>query len=99
MSSNVNVTYQEMRDAATRLTNGQSEMEQKLQELQAYVQNLVNSGYVTDASSKAFDASYSEFTHGARQTVAGLEGMAQFLNQAAQTFEQADTTLASQIGR
>lgn len=99
MSSNVNVTYQEMRDAATRLTNGQAEMEQKLQELQSFVQNLVNSGYVTDASSKAFDASYSEFTHGARQTVAGLEGMAQFLNQAAQTFEQADTTLASQIGR
>jgi WXG100 family type VII secretion target len=98
MSSNVNVTYQEMRDAATRLTNGQSEIEQKLQELQSFVQNLVNSGYVTDASSKAFDASYSEFTHGAKQTISGLEGMSQFLNAAAQTFEEADTRLASQIG-
>jgi WXG100 family type VII secretion target len=98
VTRNFNFTHPERRPAATRLTNGQSEMEQKLQELQAYVQNLVNSGYVTDASSKAFDTSYSEFTHGARQTIAGLEGMAQFLNQAAQTFEEADTRLASQIG-
>lgn len=98
MSSNVNVTYQEMRDAAGKLTNGQAEIEGKLQELQAYVQNLVNSGYVTDASSKAFDASYEEFTHGAKQTISGLEGMSKFLQQAAQTFEDADTSLASQIG-
>lgn len=96
--SNVNVTYQEMRDAATRLTNGQQEIEQKLGELQSFVQSLVNQGYVTDASSKAFDSAYTEFTQGAKQTIAGLEGMSGFLNAAAQTFEDADSSLASQIG-
>jgi WXG100 family type VII secretion target len=98
MASNVNVTYQDMRDAATKLRTGQHDIQQKLSDLQKYVQQLVNAGYVTDRSSKQFDQSYTEFNTGANKTIEGIEGMSKFLDQAAQTFQQADEQLAKGLG-
>jgi WXG100 family type VII secretion target len=97
MGANLNVTYHEMSDAATRLRDGQQQIEERLQALKGLVDSLVNGGYVTDSSSKAFDASYSEFNEGARRTIAGLEGMGHYLDRAAQTFQQADQDLASAL--
>jgi WXG100 family type VII secretion target len=96
--ANMNVTYADMRDAATRLRNGQADLEAKLQELRGLVEGLVAGGYVTDRSSKAFDASHHEFNTGALQVVGGIEGMSAFLDAAAQTLEDADTQLAQQMG-
>ncbi|WP_328915397.1 MULTISPECIES: WXG100 family type VII secretion target [unclassified Streptomyces] len=92
--ANVNVTYQDMRDAATKLRSGQHEITEKLSTLQKFVQDLVNGGYVTDRSSKQFDQSYSEFNTGATKTIEGLDGMAKFLESAADAFQQADEQLA-----
>ena len=97
--ANVNVTYQQMEDAAGRLTNGQTEIDGMLGQLQSLVEQLVADGYVTDSSSKNFQASYEEFTQGAKKTIEGLDGMASYLNQAAATFRDADTQLASALGR
>jgi len=96
--ANVNVTYQDMRDAAGKLRTGQQEITEKLHTLQKYVQDLVNDGYVTDRSSKAFDHSYTEFNNGATKTIEGLDGMGRFLESAAEAFQQADEQLAKGIG-
>ena len=95
--ANVNVTYQEMNDAATQLTNGQAEIETQLGRLKSLVDSLVSGGYVTDSSSKQFQASYEEFNTGVTNTVDGLNGMATYLKTAAQTFQDADTQLASAL--
>lgn len=95
--ANVNVTYQEMRDAATKLTNGKEEIIAKLSELKNMVNGLVNGGYVTDASSKQFDQSYTEFNDGASKMIEGLEGMGKYLTTAADTFQQADDELAKAL--
>ena len=97
--ANVNVTYQQMEEAADRLTNGRTEIDGMLGQLQSLVEQLVADGYVTDSSSKNFQASYEEFTQGAKKTIEGLDGMASYLNQAAATFRDADTQLASALGR
>ena len=97
--ANVNVTYQQMEDAAGRLTNGRTEIDGMLGQLQSLVEQLVADGYVTDSSSKNFQASYDEFTQGAKKTIEGLDGMAAYLNQAAATFRDADTQLAGALGR
>jgi len=97
MGANLNVTYYEMSDAATRLRDGQQQIDAQLQALKSLVDSLVSGGYVTDSSSKAFDASYSEFNEGARRTIAGLEGMGMYLDRAAQTFQQADQDLAAAL--
>ena len=95
--ANVQVTYQEMKSAGDRLKAGREEIEGNLQQLQRLVADLVGGGYVTDSSSKAFQSSYDEFTKGASQTIEGLNGMADYLKAAAETFERADTELASAL--
>jgi WXG100 family type VII secretion target len=95
--ANVNVTYQEMRDAASRLTRGKEDILTQLNALRTMVNGLVNGGYVTDASSKQFEESYTEFNDGATKMAEGLEGMGQYLTAAADTFQQADDELAKAL--
>ncbi|MBD8583479.1 MULTISPECIES: WXG100 family type VII secretion target [Frigoribacterium] len=94
---NLNVTYGDMRDAATRLTNGEADIESKLRELKAQVDSLISGGYVTDQSSVAFGTSYQEFNDGATKTIQGLEGMSSYLNSAAEALEQTDSELAKAL--
>jgi WXG100 family type VII secretion target len=95
--TNLNVTYQDMRDAATKLSNGKHDIETKLRELKSLVDSLVNGGYVTDKSSKAFDSSYTEFNDGVTKTIEGLDGMSDYLNKAADALEDTDSQLANAI--
>ncbi|MDQ0424854.1 MULTISPECIES: WXG100 family type VII secretion target [Cellulomonas] len=93
--ANLNVTYQEMRDAATRLTSGQDEITTKLNELKAFIESLISSGFVTDQASVAFGESYRQFTQGATDTVSALTSLGQYLTSAATTLEDADAQLAA----
>lgn len=95
--ANVNVTYQELTNTATRLTSGQQEIEQKLGELKKLVDSLIAEGFQTDKASGAFGTSYTEFTTGASKTIGGLEGMAQFLKATADAFTQVDDQLSSAL--
>ena len=96
--ANVNVTYDDLRSQAGQLRNGQSSIMDTLSNLSTQVNNLVASGFVTDAASGAFQQSYEDFSTGAKQAIEGLEGMASFLEQAAQTLQDVDQQLASGIG-
>jgi WXG100 family type VII secretion target len=96
--ANMNVTYDELRSQANQLRLGQQTITETLTNLQTQVNNLVASGFQTDAASGAFQGSYEEFTTGATQAIEGLEGMASFLEQAAQTLQDVDSQLASGIG-
>jgi WXG100 family type VII secretion target len=94
---NLNVTYGDMQSAASQLSSGEQTIQSDLSRLQALVNNLVASGYVTDSSSKQFEASYSQFNTGATQMIQGLTGMGQYLTAAANAFQETDTSLASAI--
>jgi WXG100 family type VII secretion target len=91
---NMNVTYQDMHDAASRLSQG---IKSQLSQLKSLVDSLVSGGYVTDRSSVAFNNSYQEFNNGATQTISGLSGMATYLNKAADALAQTDSDLANAI--
>ena len=94
---NLNVTYAEMQSAASQLKAGEQQIEGDLSRLKALIDNLVASGYVTDSSSKQFEASYAEFNGGATKMIQGLTGMAQYLDTAANTFQEADSQLAASL--
>ncbi|UZN04777.1 WXG100 family type VII secretion target [Cellulomonas sp. S1-8] len=93
--ANIDVSYQEMRDAATRLTAGQDEITNRLGELRAFIEQLVSSGFVTDQASVAFGESYRQFTQGATDTVSALTSLGEYLRAAAATLEDADSQLAA----
>lgn len=97
--ANVNVTYQQLHDQATKLNNGRVEIENQLAALKAQVDALVHDGFVTDSASQSFQQSYELFTKGARETISGLEGMASYLTQAAQAFQDVDSQLANALHR
>lgn len=94
---NMNVTYGDMHDAASRLINGEQEINTRLQQLKSLVDSLISGGYVTDQSSVAFGNSYQEFNDGATKTIAGLEGMSSYLNKASDALQQTDSDLANAL--
>ena len=94
---NVNVTYAEMQSAARQLQAGEQIMEGDLSKLKRLVDNLVAGGYVTDASSRQFEASYTQFNSGATKMIQGLNGMGQYLDAALKAFTETDTQLAASL--
>ena len=94
---NLNVTYAEMQSAATQLKAGEQQIEGDFARLKQLVDNLVASGYVTDSSSKQFEAAYAEFNSGATRMIQGLTGMGQYLDSAARTFQETDAQLAASL--
>ena len=94
---NVNVTYAEMQAAARQLQAGEHTIEGDLSRLKRLVDNLVAGGYVTDASSRQFEASYAQFSTGATKMIQGLTGMAQYLDAAVKAFGETDAQLAASL--
>ena len=95
--ANISASYADMSGVATQLNTGEQTITADLQRLQSVVQQLVQSGFVTDQASKAFDESYSNFTKGAAQMMQGLNGMASYLNQAVSAMQDTDSSLANAI--
>lgn len=95
--ANLNVTFDDLRAAADQLTSGQGDIDNRLNELKAYVDNLVSEGYVTSASSGAFQEQYQQFTTSAKNMISAVEGLSHFLRSAANTLQQTDEALAGQI--
>jgi WXG100 family type VII secretion target len=95
--ANLNVTYDDLRDAAQRLIAGKDDLHSKLAELSALVQNLTANGFQAEHSSAAYRDSYEQFNTGTRQAIDGLEGLSKFLVSAADSLQQTDEGLASSI--
>jgi WXG100 family type VII secretion target len=94
---NLNVTYVDMQSAANQLKAGEQQIAGDLARLKQLVDNLVASGYVTDSSSRQFEAAYAEFNTGAAKVIQGLTGMGQYLDAAARTFQETDSQLAASL--
>ncbi len=95
--ANITVTYDDLRAAADQLVSGQSDIDARLADLKAYIDTLVSGGYVTSASSGAFQEQYTTFTTSSQQAISALEGLSQFLRSAAETLQQTDEALAAAI--
>lgn len=95
--ANLNVTYDDLTDAAARLRAGKDDLHGKLTELSNLVQNLTASGFQAEQSSAAYRDSFEQFRAGTSQAIDGLEGLSSFLISAADALRQTDEGLASAI--
>ncbi|QYH35709.1 WXG100 family type VII secretion target [Salinibacterium sp. M195] len=95
--ANLNVTYDDLRNASQRLRTGQEELNSKLTELSGIVSDLTSNGFQAEASSAAYRDSFEKFTSGTRSAIDGLEGLSQFLVSAADQLQQTDEGLAAAI--
>ena len=93
--ANMDVTYEDMTSAANDLRTGQEDLGTVLTNLSALISNLVETGFVTDAASGAYQEQYENFTTGTTEAISALENLAGFLEQAAQVLSSTDTDLAN----
>ena len=96
--ANVHVDYQELQRSASQLKSGQQEVEGQLGRLKSMIDNLVGSGFVTDQASGKFQQSYEQWNSGAKNVIAGLEGMSGFLQKAIAQHQQLDSELSKSSG-
>jgi WXG100 family type VII secretion target len=94
----VNVNYEAMETAATRLSAGQEEITSQLTQLKAMVDDLVDNGFVTDVASGSFHESYTEFNSSITQAIEALDAMSRYLNATVSTFRDADSTSRVSFG-
>jgi uncharacterized protein YukE len=87
-----------MERAASRLETGESDMNSKLTELQNFIQNLVQTGFVTDAASVSFNEAYAQFTTSTRTGLQALSSMGTYLRTAATTLKETDQALTVSFG-
>jgi WXG100 family type VII secretion target len=95
--ADVNVTYEQIEAVAGQLASGHDEITQQLTQLKSIVDQLVETGFVTDSASKTFQQAYEEFNTGVVQTIEGLDTMSRFLTQAARAFQDQDQQLSGLI--
>ena len=95
--ANINVSYQDMHDAATRLNSGKEEITSKLTDLQAFIKDLVGNGFVTDQASVAFNDTYIKYTESAKKVIESLTDLATYLTKAAEAYDNTDTSLGSAL--
>ncbi len=95
--ANINVTYDQMTDAAGRLSTGKEEITQKLVDLNTMITQLVSNGYVTEQSSVAFNDTFEKYVQNTKGAIAALEDLSMFLKKAAEALRQTDTSLANTL--
>lgn len=95
--ANINVTYDEMDQQATRLEQSRDSITQQLQQSQSQVRNLVSSGFVTDSASGAFETSVTDFVTSANRTIETLGTLASNLRSMANAYRETDQQIANQM--
>jgi WXG100 family type VII secretion target len=94
---NLNVTYGEMSDAANRLRVEKDEVDAKLNECKNVVDQLTNTGFVTDKASGRFEEIHTEFVQSANTVMGTLEQLSQWLDKAVEAMRDMDTQMAGSL--
>ena len=88
----IKVTPEQLRHQAGQITSGAGEVQDLLNRLLGQVHDLASSW--EGAGGSKFQQLYDEWQQGAAMTKQGMEGIASFLNAAAQQYEDTDSAIA-----
>ena len=97
--ANMNVTYQEMQDSASKMRNNKADIDAKLSECKSIVDGLTASGFVTDQASGHFDEVHTEFVTSANQAMETLDQLSQWLDKAVSAMQDMDSQLSSSLNQ
>jgi WXG100 family type VII secretion target len=97
--ANLNITYTEMSDSASRMRNNKNEIDARLTECKSIVDNLTGSGFVTDQASGKFDEVHTEFVNAANELMENLDLLSEWLDKAVQALSDMDTQLAGSLNK
>lgn len=89
----ISVGYEPMENAASQLRQNQEQMTEQLQSMRSMIDSLTSGEFRTQLASPRFQESYEQWSSGAQNMLEGLTGMASFLDQAVEGFQQLDSDL------
>jgi uncharacterized protein YukE len=99
MGANVNASFEDMSNAATYLETGESDINDKLTDLQNYIENLITGGgFVTDQASVSFGEAFTSFKTATASAIQALSGMGDYLRTAATRLQETDQSLVVNYG-
>ena len=97
--ANLNITYAEMSDSASKMRNNKNDIDAKLTECKNIVDSLTGSGFVTDQASGTFDEVHTQFFSSANQVMETLDQLSQWLDKAVEALRDMDSQLASSLNK
>ncbi|ROT33430.1 WXG100 family type VII secretion target [Micromonospora sp. HM5-17] len=97
--ANLNITYSEMSDSATRMRNNKNEIDARLTECKSIVDNLTTSGFVTDQASGRFEEVHTEFVNAANELMENLSLLSEWLDKAVDALREMDSQLAGSLNK
>jgi WXG100 family type VII secretion target len=95
--SNINVNYESIKSVASQLDTGRENLTTQVDTLNRIIEDLVSNGFTTSSASGAYQETFQQYANGAKQTIAGLEGLANFLRQTADTMQSTDEGIAASL--
>ncbi|HEY3867645.1 MAG TPA: WXG100 family type VII secretion target [Actinocrinis sp.] len=96
---NLNVTYGDMSDSASRMRNNKADIDAKIADCKSIVDTLTGSGFVTDQASGRFDEVHTEFVNSANQLMDSLDQLSQWLDKAVSSLQDMDTQMAQSLNQ
>ncbi len=97
--ANLNITYADMQDSATRMRSNKDEIDARLTECKSIVDNLVAAGFVTDQASGRFNEVNNEFVSSATEMMESLTQLSEWLDAAVTAMQDMDTQLAGSLSQ
>ena len=97
--ANINMTYQDMSDAAAKMRADKADIDDKLNECKSIVDSLTNNGFVTEQASGKFDEVHTEFVTSANQAMDTLDQLSQWLDKAVDAMRDFDTQMAGSLNQ
>jgi len=93
--SEMKLRADEARESANHVKTEAGAIKDQIQSLRDYLGNLSDS--FTGQAATAFDSTFVDWKQGADQMMDGLDGLGEFLSQAATAIEETDAQIASQL--
>lgn len=90
-------SYDEMEATASNLDTGKTDIDDLLDKLQGYVDELVEDGFKTQKASGAYKDAYKDMTDGMKEAAKGVEGMAQALRDMSTMIQDTDDGAAAAV--
>ena len=94
--SEIKVTSEELLSTSNSLATGAQNVSDELSRLRGLVEALIGADWVGSAST-SFNELWQQWANGANQVQQALEGISQMLTAAANTYQQTEDQLASQL--
>lgn len=92
------IQTEDMQESASWLQQNMQTLLDGMNQAKSKIDNLIQGGYNTPAAQAKFGPYFDEYKSSVDQTLQGMEGISQYLQQVGTAFEDTDTQTGNSLG-